>query len=979
MVTIYSECFGKFLLLFYLQLYGVQAHPLEEKLLISSPLRRTSTNGCADGSVEQVFQSNVMVGCNGAYTRHNFRGACSDGWHVARASEYFSFGGRSVKPKTMRWVDVTWDIRGYETSLDNYAYRYDSSNGPSFNGLSSTTSCVWVSVNIWCYLSFVDKDYGGGYGCHCYGKLSGNYGVVCVSDSAPSTRSVFFENFDRDPVFFEKTARSGNVVIGGGTATFRGDEAWVRSSQIWKSDGVLIIEAEINKKEYCSDHGIAITRSSVTPQFWSLGLNQVNINFNCDVKYIYGYGKSVSVSCPLERIYKIRIRITPSNIIFQDDHCSDIELADTIFTGDVWIWFGSDCDSHCSGATWNWVSVYGLGEPTLRPTANPTPSPTWDPTHSPTPLPTDDSAESCLPAGVRTNVSMEEVSDWSMVYSAPYSHITQSSVFSTIKDGCVFFGAKQRSSDRSFYIGAFADASLVLRRTKSALAAVYNNGAYWYNYPTKAIGFANDSRINLYQCDIESTHCNHRMCWHLEGNTGGWSAGCNTMLNDDNAWFKHVYSGYCCPPPTETPTRKPTDTPTKSPTVRPTETPSSLPSEKPSQNPTSSPTENPTTTPTEIPTSVPTKFPTKNPTFSPSESPTESPTSMPTEFPSPMPTIIPTASPTVAPTETPTAVCVDKHPEFCALVLNRDDVDCNYEWDQQISKMLRKNCERSCNACGCTEPPRKLELGSCPKWRSSSWQATYEDWSESHQASRAIIEWIYYLGNYFRVALGATSNIVFLRKIGTLRKLTSDFSGIPKLPALYSLILKSPASGNGTWHHYTNVVYIGQTRNLYERVMKHSHSTKLQTGAWAEYIYTEKSNVEVYVQSIVFPRNFAESDRTVGRSIAVSLEVFFLKLFDYPLNIEFNGGERKLSKYADSKALARNNDLETYKKYSLLKSGLRKSFADYFERIASIHSIMHEKVKVSTPGDMCADMDCATVKKFDGVLEDPDKLPSCCL
>jgi len=148
----------------------------------SSPTSSQSpTGGCSDGSVEQVFQINTMVGCDGSYSRSSFRDACSSGWHVATASEYFKYGGKTVRPTQTRFVDVTWDSSGKETSLDNWQGYFDSSNSGGWDSLRKNSDCIWVSRDEQCTLSFVDHNYGSSYGCHCRG--SDVQGVVCVKDS----------------------------------------------------------------------------------------------------------------------------------------------------------------------------------------------------------------------------------------------------------------------------------------------------------------------------------------------------------------------------------------------------------------------------------------------------------------------------------------------------------------------------------------------------------------------------------------------------------------------------------------------------------------------------------------------------------------------------------------------------------------------------------------------------------------------------
>ena len=139
--------------------------------------------GCSIGNEAQIFQKYKMVGCNGDYAKTTFRSACSDGWHVATASDYYAFGGKTVAPDKIRFVDVTWDSAGKETSLDNWQGYYDSSSARAgWQSLSHNSYCLWVSrPTKECYLSFINADYGESYGCHCYDESSVK-GVVCVKN-----------------------------------------------------------------------------------------------------------------------------------------------------------------------------------------------------------------------------------------------------------------------------------------------------------------------------------------------------------------------------------------------------------------------------------------------------------------------------------------------------------------------------------------------------------------------------------------------------------------------------------------------------------------------------------------------------------------------------------------------------------------------------------------------------------------------------
>ena len=68
-----------------------------------------------------------------------------------------------------------------------------------------------------------------------------------------------------------------------------------------------------------------------------------------------------------------------------------------------------------------------------------------------------------------------------------------------------------------------------------------------------------------------------------------------------------VFTYFCPPPPTETPTNTPTETPTNTPTDTPTETPTNTPTDTPTETPTNTPTDTPTSLPTDTPSPTPTE------------------------------------------------------------------------------------------------------------------------------------------------------------------------------------------------------------------------------------------------------------------------------------------------------------------------------------------------------------------------------------
>ena len=137
--------------------------------------------GCKDESEEQVFQNEKMVGCDGSFTRSTFRSACSEGWHVATASDYHQYGGKTVRPNKKRWIDVAWDSSGRETSLDNYLGYYNRHCASNWHGVRHTSNCFWVSCTERCGLAFSNMSYGSSRGGHCNRENEAK-GVVCVKD-----------------------------------------------------------------------------------------------------------------------------------------------------------------------------------------------------------------------------------------------------------------------------------------------------------------------------------------------------------------------------------------------------------------------------------------------------------------------------------------------------------------------------------------------------------------------------------------------------------------------------------------------------------------------------------------------------------------------------------------------------------------------------------------------------------------------------
>ena len=133
-------------------------------------------------------------------------------------------------------------------------------------------------------------------------------------------------------------------------------------------------------------------------------------------------------------------------------------------------------------------------------------------------------------------------------YDQPYSfHTTSSDLNACNGSQFVFVGAKNSNFTTIIAVGAFGSSNIFAVTTSTTTAYYDLGGAYWYRYPSYSFGFASSSNVTLNTCDVGSTDCASRLCWHLDINVGGYRAGCTTWLNDDPTWRKVMYKGNIAP------------------------------------------------------------------------------------------------------------------------------------------------------------------------------------------------------------------------------------------------------------------------------------------------------------------------------------------------------------------------------------------------------------------------------------------------
>jgi len=148
---------------------------------------------------------------------------------------------------------------------------------------------------------------------------------------------------------------------------------------------------------------------------------------------------------------------------------------------------------------------------------------------------------------------------WELIYDAPYSDPTTSDdLFGHDNMGeCILMGVREGGNPH-LMVAAVANTADISEDTGSDTVAIESRGVYWYNRPGNAIGFSASSNIDLRPHDVLSPRDDpSRVSWHLDSGIGGWRAGTNTNLNDNEDYHKVFYTGSCdmqTGVPTESPT-----------------------------------------------------------------------------------------------------------------------------------------------------------------------------------------------------------------------------------------------------------------------------------------------------------------------------------------------------------------------------------------------------------------------------------------
>jgi hypothetical protein len=148
------------------------------------------------------------------------------------------------------------------------------------------------------------------------------------------------------------------------------------------------------------------------------------------------------------------------------------------------------------------------------------------------------------PSGIQQNVSEQTLIDngWTKFYEQTYGTITATTAPLRPSEQYVILAGKAVGSS-TIILAAAAPTSAVFTETVLNTPQLLN-GTYWYNTPSKSIGFAPTATISQNTADVTDRFSGGdlRLSWHLNNIQGGWRLGSLTELNSSTAYLKQVWT-----------------------------------------------------------------------------------------------------------------------------------------------------------------------------------------------------------------------------------------------------------------------------------------------------------------------------------------------------------------------------------------------------------------------------------------------------
>ena len=135
-----------------------------------------------------------------------------------------------------------------------------------------------------------------------------------------------------------------------------------------------------------------------------------------------------------------------------------------------------------------------------------------------------------------------------VVYDYPYSNATSLSELNSIKSECssetvLCAGGVASNNKDNLLLVSCGNCLSVLTQTQKNVP-VLNNGAYWYLTDiegSRSFGFSPSYKICQNGCDTYGWSDNKRLCWLLQGYSGGWRLGKKISIDDSYQYHKIIF------------------------------------------------------------------------------------------------------------------------------------------------------------------------------------------------------------------------------------------------------------------------------------------------------------------------------------------------------------------------------------------------------------------------------------------------------
>jgi hypothetical protein len=149
------------------------------------------------------------------------------------------------------------------------------------------------------------------------------------------------------------------------------------------------------------------------------------------------------------------------------------------------------------------------------------------------------------PSGIQQNVSEQTLRNngWALFYEQTYGTPIGSNATSLIPSGQYVILTGKAVGSSTLPVLAAAPTSQVFTNTVLNTPQLLN-GAYWYNTPSRSIGFSPTNIISQQSADAQNNSDPLRLSWHLLDQGGGWRLGEINAFNPNSGVDLNFSSDY---------------------------------------------------------------------------------------------------------------------------------------------------------------------------------------------------------------------------------------------------------------------------------------------------------------------------------------------------------------------------------------------------------------------------------------------------